>query len=89
MLACSLAVLCLLSLTGWVLGRYEADFAPLTILASCCVVVGVWQNRGGMSTIRTKLLRFSVLACVAWSVLLNVAFQTPTVDRIKRFLSAL
>jgi hypothetical protein len=53
------------------------------------VVVGVWQNRGGMSTIRTKLLRFSVLACVAWSVLLNVAFQTPTVDRIKRFLSAL
>jgi len=76
---------CLLSLTGWAVGRYEVDFAPLMILASCCVVAGVWQ-KGGISASRRKLLRWCVLACVAWSVLLNVAIESPRLDLIRQFL---
>jgi hypothetical protein len=87
MLVCSLAILCAVSLTGWAVGRYEVDFAPLMILASCCVVVGLWQNHGGMSAIRTRLLRASILACVAWSILLNVAIETPRLDQMSQFLS--
>jgi hypothetical protein len=85
MVLCALAVVCLLSLTGWAVGRYEVDFAPLMILASCCVVAGVWQ-KGGISASRRKLLRWCVLACVAWSVLLNVAIESPRLDLIRQFL---
>jgi hypothetical protein len=88
MLVCSLAILCFTSLTGWVVGRYEVDFAPLIILASCCAAVGVWQNRAGMSATRTKLLRISILVCAGWSILLNVAFETPSFEQVNRYLSA-
>jgi len=89
MQVCSLTTLFLLSATGWAVGRYLVDFAPLTILASCCAVAGVWQNRGGMSTMWAKLLQVSILACVAWSILFNLAIETPRLDVLRGFLSRL
>jgi hypothetical protein len=89
MLVCSLTTLCFLSLTGWIIGRYTVDFAPLMILASCCTAVAVWQKHGRMSPARARLLRLFIQASVAWSVVLNVAIEAPTLQQLRHLLSKL
>ena len=79
-----LAVLLVLCIVGWVLGRYLVDFAAIFTFGGVSVAAMLWQNISG----RPARLIFScaVGAATVYGAVLNVAFATPSLESMLKFL---